>query len=120
MDYEHFKAALLQRYNYTEQGYRQHFREIKPEGAENPDQFIVRLRNHFTQRVKLFEVESSFEGVVESSSSSSFEGYPLQVRHKQDWGRGFILLLPQIAELPGSDAGSGVIQPALSFVIQNC
>ena len=23
-------------------------------------------------------------------SSSSFEGYPLQVRHKQDWGRGFI------------------------------
>ena len=28
------------------------------------------------------------------NSSSSFEGYPLQVRHKQDWGREFILLLP--------------------------
>ena len=27
-----------------------------------------------------------------SSSSSSFEGHPLQVRHKQDWGRGFIRL----------------------------
>ena len=27
-------------------------------------------------------------------SSSSFEWHPLQVRHKQDWGRGFILLLP--------------------------
>ena len=27
--------------------------------------------------------------------------YPLQVRHKQDWGRGFILLLPQTAALPG-------------------
>ena len=24
-----------------------------------------------------------------SSSSSSFEGYPLQVRHKMKWGRGF-------------------------------
>ena len=24
----------------------------------------------------------------------SFEGYPLQLRGKQDWGRGFILLLP--------------------------
>ena len=35
--------------------------------------------------------------------------YPLQVRHKQDWGRGFILLLPQTAALPGSDAGSDVI-----------
>ena len=53
------------------------------------------------------------------SSSSSFEGHPLQVRHKQDWGRGFILLLPQTAVLPGSDAGSDVIKPALSFVIQN-
>ena len=45
--------------------------------------------------------------------------YPLQVRHKQDWGRGFILLLPQTVVLPGSDAGSDVIKPASSFVIQN-
>ena len=52
-----------------------------------------------------------------TSSSSSFEGYSLQVRHKQDWGRGFILLLPQTAALPGSDAGSDVIKPASSFVI---
>ena len=52
-------------------------------------------------------------------SSSSFEGYPLQVRHKQDWGRRFILLLPQTAALPGSDAVSDVIKPASSFVIQN-
>ena len=49
----------------------------------------------------------------------SFEGHPLQARHKQNWGRGFILLLPQTAALPGSDAGSDVIKPALSFVIQN-
>ena len=47
------------------------------------------------------------------------EGHPLQVRHKQDWVRGFILLLPQVAVLPRSDAGSGVNKPALSFVIQN-
>ena len=44
------------------------------------------------------------------------ERYPLQVRHKQDWdqdwGRGFILLLPQVAVLPGSDAGISVIKPA--------
>ena len=50
---------------------------------------------------------------------SSFEAHPLQVRHKQDWARGFILLLPQTAVLPGSDAGSDVIKPASSFVIQN-
>ena len=43
--------------------------------------------------------------------------YSLQVRHKQNWGRGFILLLPQAAVLPGSDAGSAVIKPALGFSI---
>ena len=52
-------------------------------------------------------------------SSSSFKEYPLQVRRKQDCGQGFILLLPQTAALPESDAGSDVIKPALSFVIQN-
>ena len=59
------------------------------------------------------------ENSKQSSSSSSFEGHPLQARHKQNWGRGFIFLLPQIAALPGSDAGSDVIKPASSFVIQN-
>ena len=52
---------------------------------------------------------------TQKCSSSSFEGYPLQVRHKQDWGRGFILLLPQTAVLPESDAGSGVIKPSIKF-----
>ena len=59
-------------------------------------------------------------GVICDRRSSSFEGYPLQARHKQNWGRGFILLLPQTAALPESDAGSDVIKPASSFVIQNC
>ena len=47
------------------------------------------------------------------------EGHPLQLRHKQGWGRGFILLLPQDDVLPGSDAGSDAVKPASSFVIQN-
>ena len=45
-------------------------------------------------------------------TSLSFERYPLQVRHKQDSGRGFILLLPQAAALHKTDAGNGVIKPA--------
>ena len=40
----------------------------------------------------------------------SLEGYALQVRHKKDCGRGFILLLHQAAVLPESDAGSNVIK----------
>ena len=46
--------------------------------------------------------------------SLSFKGYPLQVRHKQDWGRGFILLISQTAALPESDAGSGVVKHQVS------
>ena len=46
------------------------------------------------------------------------KGDHFQATHKQDWGRGIILLLPQTAVLPGSDAGSDVVKPVLSFVIQ--
>ena len=67
----------------------------------------------------LGNLKSGPQNFMVSSSSWSFEGYPLQARHKQDWGRGFILLLPQTAALPGSDAGSDVIKSASSFVIQN-
>ena len=48
------------------------------------------------------------------------EGHLLWVRHKQDWDQEFILLLLQAAVLPGSDAGSDGVKPALSFYIQNC
>ena len=57
--------------------------------------------------------------VAEVRRRRRLKRYPLQARHKQNWGRGFILLLPQTAALPESDAGSDVIKPASSFVIQN-
>ena len=50
-------------------------------------------------------------------SHHHLERHSLQVRHKQDWGQKFILLLPQAAVLPVSDAGSDGIEPASSFVI---
>ena len=78
-------------------------------------------------------VEKQFEEFLDDSKKSEklpticqlcrrrrrLKRYPLQVRHEQDWGRGFILLLPQTAALPGLDAGSDVIKPASNFVIQN-
>ena len=38
---------------------------------------------------------------------------------QQDWGQGFILLLPQVAALPVADADSNGVEPALGFVIKN-
>ena len=57
LNYDRLKTALLNRYNYTEHGYRQRFREATPEGSESPGQFIVRLRNYFGKWVELSEVQ---------------------------------------------------------------
>ena len=43
---------------------------------------------------------------------------PGQTQEK-DRGRGFILLPPQLAVLPKSDAGSDGVEPVPCFVIQN-
>ena len=62
------------------------------------------------QKIKKKSLKIFFK--IQKCSSSSFEGYPLQVRYKQDWGRRFILLhvQPQAATLSESDTGSGVIK----------
>ena len=65
MDYERLKVALLERYDFTESGYREKFREARPEGHESPSQFIFRLKNYFTKWVELAEVEQTFIGVVD-------------------------------------------------------
>ena len=46
-DYDKLQKALLQTYDFTEQGYRERFRGAKPEGQESPSQFIVRISNYF-------------------------------------------------------------------------
>ena len=46
-DYDKLRKALLQRYDFTEQGYCKRFKNAKPEGQESPGQLIVRIRNYF-------------------------------------------------------------------------
>ena len=65
MDYERLKVALLERYDFTERGYREKFREARPEGHESTSQFIFRLKNYFTKCIELAEVEQTFMGVVD-------------------------------------------------------
>ena len=72
LDYDRLERALLQRYDFTEQGYRERFRGVKPEGQESPSQFIVRIRNYFSKWVDLAGVEKSFEGVSELMVKEQF------------------------------------------------
>ena len=64
MKYDVLKVALLTRYNFTEDGYRQRFREAIPANHESPSQFVVRLRNFFNKWVELSNSEATYEGVV--------------------------------------------------------
>ena len=95
-------------------------RHFKNLGQRSPNYGPSNVISKHESDVSILSVACIYCAIAHrSSSSSSFEGHPLQARHKKNWGRGFILLLPQTAVLPGSDAGSDVIKPASSFVIQN-
>ena len=64
-DYDKLQKALLQRYDFTEQGYWERFRGAKPEGQESPSQFIVRISNYFDKWIELADGDKTFKGVSE-------------------------------------------------------
>ena len=47
-EYKRLKFALLERYDFTESGYCEKFREARPEEHKSPSQFVIRLKNYFT------------------------------------------------------------------------
>ena len=50
-EYDKLQKTMLQRYAFTEQGYRERFRNAKPGGQNSPGQLIVRIRNYFSKRM---------------------------------------------------------------------
>ena len=63
-NYDKLKKALLTRYNYTEDSYRNRFREVKPETEETPDQFC--LKNYLAKWLELSGSSSGdFEALVD-------------------------------------------------------
>ena len=65
LNYDMLKVALLNRYNFTESGYRQRFRSAKPDNGESPGQFVVCLKNYLSKWIELSKTEKSFAGVVD-------------------------------------------------------
>ena len=60
-NYEKLKEALLYKYDYTEEGFRQKFRSSRAEQNESPDQFIARLRGYCKRWVDLSGTEESYD-----------------------------------------------------------
>ena len=64
-DYDKLHKALLQSYDFTDQGYRERFRAAEPEGQESPSQFIARISNYFDKWVELTGGDKTFKRVSE-------------------------------------------------------
>ena len=64
-DYDKLRKALLQRYDFTEQVYRERFKNAKRKRQESPGQLIVIICNYFNKWEELSKVGETFEGVEE-------------------------------------------------------
>ena len=64
-DYDVVKLALQARYNLTEHGYREKFRNSTPEDGERPDMFITRLKTYLFRWIELAKVDNTYEGVTD-------------------------------------------------------
>ena len=66
--YDKLKNELLTRYNFTEDGYRRRFRNVKPETDKTPDQFVVRLKNYLGKWIELSRSShGNFDALVDLS-----------------------------------------------------
>ncbi|KAI8510586.1 hypothetical protein Bbelb_115020 [Branchiostoma belcheri] len=62
-DYDKVKVALLKRYNLTEDGFRNKFRQNKPDKGESPEQFLVRLTSYLDRWVELSKTTKDYESL---------------------------------------------------------
>ena len=60
-DYEQVRDALFKRFNLSEDGFRNKFRQTRPEKDESPCQFLQRLENLFDRWVQLANIKHSFD-----------------------------------------------------------
>ena len=65
LHYEKLKEAILYRYDYTEDGFRENFRKSKAQKNESPEQFIARLKGYLRRWIELAPVEQTYDGIVD-------------------------------------------------------
>ena len=61
--YDDLKAALLERYGLTPEGYRLKLRRISPEPDESPAQLLARIETYLTRWIELSDTEASYRGL---------------------------------------------------------
>ncbi|KAK3800793.1 hypothetical protein RRG08_033647 [Elysia crispata] len=57
------RKSYKNRYNQTEDGYRQRFRTCSPEEGDNPNMFIVRPKTYLERWMKLAEAPQTYDAL---------------------------------------------------------
>lgn len=63
LSYDEVKLALLQRFRFTADGYREKFRKSKPEDGETGKQYATRLQSFFDRWIEMSQTERNFDSV---------------------------------------------------------
>lgn len=71
-DYEKVKKALLQRFRFTAQGYKEKFRKVQPHDGETGKQFAARISSYFDNWIDMADVPKTFEGLRDHVISEQF------------------------------------------------
>ena len=64
-DYDELKAALLRRFDMTEDGFKKKFRSSRPDLAETFTQFTVRLSSYFTRWIEMAKIPKTYDGLFD-------------------------------------------------------
>lgn len=72
VDYDKTKLALLQRFRFTAEGYRERFRQSKPQDSETAKQYATRLESFFDRWVEMGGTPKTYDGVRELIVSEQF------------------------------------------------
>ena len=59
------KAALLKRYELTEEGFKRRYKTCRPDSGETFQQFTSRMKSYFTRWVDMSGINKTYDGLAD-------------------------------------------------------
>ncbi|XP_065299248.1 uncharacterized protein [Dermacentor albipictus] len=72
LDYDQLKATLLQRFRCTAEGYREKFRNARPEDNETGLQYAGRISGYFDHWLEMSHIERTFDSLRDAMIAEQF------------------------------------------------
>ena len=65
LNYDMLKAALLKRYELTEEGFKRRYKKCRPDSGETFQQFTSRMKSYFTRWVDMSGIHKTYDGLAD-------------------------------------------------------